>query len=298
MRLFILRLCMVTAAVFLLTPGLLVAQSDEGIWWCPLNQRTPDRQGYLRASYLSDLPDRLVYFRIDQGGAYGRLLDQRMSNLHYTGPGGVLGFARHVRQPGKITEWGAIAVFHYMHPAHKGTTVYNPVAALYTDYLRQLYTRNTPYVFAGFRTEGSVNMRYAPALGNSFLFLDLTGLLQPLLHVEYDPYFLERDWHFDLQVSFSILGYGIRIPEYGVTFQLAEDGGTRIMDGERGLLHPGNHFQMKSGLFYRHSIGGLHNPNWLRFGYVWDYARLNDKHTLNTYNASHRILLQLFFMMN
>lgn len=257
------------------------------------------RDGHLRPTYIADLPDRPAYFKIEQGATFGRMLDQRMSNLHYSGPGGMLAFSRHVHSADRISEIGfARGSFHYVKPGHAGTHVYNPSLGFRYMQLRKLRVDARPDFFLGVKADLFGNMRIAPSLGNSFLFTDIVFAMQPKARVEHATYFFNRDWQFDYSLSFALFGYGLRIPEYGPTFQVTEDGGAAIIHTESGGLHPGNYGHITTGIFLREPIGGDHNPNWLRLGYVWDYFRISGNHDLNTYHASHQLVLELYFMIN
>lgn len=245
------------------------------------------------------MPDKQKYFKIEQGFSYGRILDQRMSNLHYTGPGGMLAFGRHARQDHQITEWNfARFVYHNAGPGHEGTLVNNLALGVRYMHLWALGSRGAFDFFLGGQANVFGDVRIAPSLGNSFLFSDLVGSVHPHACAEYAPYFFNRPWRFDFSLSIGLLGYGIRLPEYGSTFQLSGDGGSRMLNNERMILRPGNHAHFITGVFIRESFGGAHNPNFFRVGYVWDYYRIRGSHGLNVYNASHQFVLELFFMVN
>ncbi len=276
-----------------------VTGNDDGGWWCPVNPSMLDDRGHLRASYFAELPHKLVYFKIDQGFSFARILDQRMSNLHYSGPGVVLGFARHVRTPGRIEEWGFARLgFHTARPAHEGTSVYNPALGVRFMHLRAVGTPSLFYVYLGGQADVFANARIAPDLGNSFLFSDFVGEVKPRVNVTYGPHFFNRQWYFDFHISLGMLGYSVRLPEYGATFQVSDDGGSEIMTHERMVLHPGNFVHLGSGIFLRDALGGVYNPNRFRIGYHWDYYRISGSHGLNLYNASHQIVLEFYFLFN
>ncbi len=252
-----------------------------------------------RPAYIADPPERPVYFKIEQGATFGRMLDQRMSNLHYSGPGGMLAFSRHMRSANRISEITfARGRFHYIKPAHAGTYVYNPALGISYMQLRRLTTDARLDFFLGGKTELFGNMSIAPSLGNSFLYADLIFAIHPQARAEYATHFLGREWQFDYSLSFALLGYGMRLPEYGASFQITEDGGSSITKTKSGGLHPGNYGHITTGIFLREAIGGDHNPNWFRIGYVWDYFRISGKHDLNTHHASHQLVLELYFMIN
>ncbi len=263
----------------------------------PSMQRGSD--GHLRPANIAGLPDRPVFLKIEQGVTFGRVLDQRMSNLHYEGPGGMLAFSRHVQSAHHIAEIGfARASFHYLKPGHEGTIVSNPGFGIRYMQLRRVHLDARPDLFLGARADAYGNARIAPSLGNSFLYSDFVLSLQPKARVEHVMHFLDRDWQFDFSLAFALLGYGVRIPEYGATFQVSEDGGSTLTNTDAFLLHPGNHAQITTGVFLRQSIGGEHNPNWLRVGYAWDYYRISGKYDLDAFHASHQLVLELYFMMN
>ncbi|TVR43196.1 MAG: hypothetical protein EA394_01580 [Bacteroidia bacterium] len=255
--------------------------------------------GMLRASYLSDLPDRMVFLKIGQGFSFGRLLDQHMSNLHYSGPGGVLSFSRYVESRRGISEIVfARGGIHYARPAHEGTLVYNPFFGMSYQQLRRVNTRSVFVFHLGGRADVLTNIRMAPSLSNSFLFADLIAEIQPMGQVTYQPYFLNRDWHFDFSLSFALLGYGVRLPEYATSFMLATDGGSAYADLEYRILHPANFSHLSSGIYIKESFGGQYNPNWFRIGYYWDYYRISGNHDRNFFNANHQVVLELYFMVN
>ena len=255
--------------------------------------------GHLRASYLSELPDKMVFLKIGQGFSFGRLLDQHMSNLHYTGPGGVLSFSRYVESRRGITEIVfARGGMHYARPAHENTLVYNPFFGMSYQHLRRLQGRSVFTVYAGGRADVLANIRMAPRLGNSYLFADFITEIQPMGQVSYQPHFFNRDWHFDFSLSFALLGYGVRMPEYATSFMISPDGGSAFADLESGILHPANFAHLTSGIYIKESFGGQYNPNWFRIGYFWDYYRISGNHDRKFFNANHQVVLELYFMVN
>ncbi len=256
-------------------------------------------RGHLRASYIADLPDKLVYFRIDQGFSYGRMLDQRMSNLHYAGPGGGLSFARHVRTGNYISEIRfAQVAFHFAQPVHEGTMVYNPVLGAGYTRLQALRTRSAVDLYVGGQAELYGNTRIAASMSNSFLFSDLSGQLKASGQASYGLYLFDRLWQFEFTFAAALAGYGIRLPEYGVNYHLAEHGGTYMLNSENLVLHPGNYAHFCTGIYYKGSLGRQHNPNRFRIGYAWDYYRIKGSHDLNVYHASHQLVLAFYFLMN
>ncbi len=256
-------------------------------------------RGHLRTSYIADLPDKLVYFRIDQGFSYGRMLDQRMSNLHYTGPGGVLSFARHVRAGNYISEIRfAQVAFHFAQPVHEGTMVYNPVVGAGYMRLQALQTRSAVDLHVGGQAELYGNMRMASSMGNSFLFSDISGQLKASGQASYGLFLFDRLWQFEFTLSAALAGYGIRLPEYGVNYHVADHGGAYMFNRESLVLHPGNYAHFCTGIYYKGSLGRQHNPNRFRIGYAWDYYSIKGSHDLNVYHASHQLVLAFYFLMN
>ena len=263
---------------------------------CPSNF---DPRGQLRATYLSEFPDRLVYFKINQGFSYGRFIDQRMSSLLYEGPGGGISFGRHVRGQGFISEWTIARVdLHYARPDHGGTLVYNPVFGLGYTHLRGVVAGDVFTTYLGGQTDLYVNMREAPSLGNSFLFADLLVDIRPLVQSSFSFDFIKRPWFIDLSAGVSLMGYAWRFPDYGVSYELGDDGGIIRQQARQMMLHPGNYHRLTTSVHIRESFGGSYNPNWFRLGYAWDYTGLRGDHGLNTGHASHRLVLELYFMVN
>ncbi len=256
-------------------------------------------RGHIPPTYIASLPDRMVAFKIEQGITFGRILDQRMSNLHYSGPGAVLAFSRYAKSDDRISEIGfARGSFHYVKPKHEGTIVYNPGFGLRYMQLKRLKVDAFPDFYLGARIDLAGNARIAPVLSNSYLFADLAFEFQPKIRVAYPVNFFNRDWQVHGSAALTLFGYSLRLPEYGTIFQISEDGGSVTSRAVSGGLHPGNFTHLTTGAFLRTAIGGDYNPNWLRFGYVWDYVRTEDNHNLNTYHASHQFVLELYFMMN
>ncbi len=291
-----LRLAAMIAFVLIARAG--SGQSDPSLGFlCP--SFSYNERGHLKTSYIGELPDRMVYLKIDQGFSMGRLLDQRMSNLHYTGPGGVLAFGRHVRTDRYINQWTFAGFrFQQAQPRHKGTQVIQPVGGLGFSHLRPFRQFGPFPVWVGLQTDLLANVRVAPSLGNSFLYADLTAEFQPLARLSAVPHLFGRDWHFDLSLSAGLIGYALRLPEYGSSFQLGSDGGVTLLTTESMMLHPGNYARLTGGLFFKDSFGGRYNPNWFRIGYIWDYYRIHGRHGLSMFDASHQFVLELYFLMN
>lgn len=240
-----------------------------------------------------------IYFKIDQGFSLNRLLDQKMSNLHYTGPGGILNFGRRVHREKYTAEWHfARLQFHYTKPAHQSTLVYNPAYGIRYMHLRKIVRDDSWLIQAGGQADIFANVRIAPRLGNSFLFADVIGEVSPRADVSASYYFLWKEWQLDFSLSASLLGMAVRMPEYGVSFQLSEDGGVKVQGYEAQMLHPLNYGHLVSGLFIRESFGRSANPNWFRIGYIWDYYTLGGRYKLNVNHATHQFVLELYFKVN
>lgn len=256
-------------------------------------------QGHLRPTHLADLPDNNVYFKILQGFSFGRLLDQRMSNLHYTGPGVMISFGRYAEHNHYRSEWTFAGVgFQMVHPEHKGTTVYNPYLEIRYANLRKLDHWSAAKYFIGAQFETTANMRIAPALSNSFLYADFIGMIKPRADISYDTYLFDQEISLDFSLAFGLLGYGLRIPEYGATYQLGSAGGEVLTNHVQMWLHPGNFRHLVAGVFYHDSMGRGSNPNRFRIGYVWDYSNIRGDHGLHVYNTSHQLVLELLFLVN
>ncbi len=263
---------------------------------CPSNF---DPRGQLRATYLSEFPDKLVYFKIDQGVSYGSFSDQRMSALLYGGPGGGIAFGRHVRRPGYITEATfARADLHYTKPDHGGTIVYNPVFGMGYKYMRGLIDGDFMTIYLGGQSDLLANIRMAPSLGNSFLYADILLDIRPVVQSSLSFHFLKRPWFVDLGAGMSIMGYAFRFPDYGVGFEIGNDGSLAMQPTTNMMLHPFNYQRLTTSVHIRESFGGSYNPNWFRIGYVWDYYGIQGDHKLKTGHASHRLVLELYFMVN
>ncbi len=239
-----------------------------------------------------------VYYKIDQGASWGMLMDQRMSNLHYQGPGGILNFGRRAHRQSYIAEW-SFARFQYnsSKPAHKSTIVENPAAGLRYMRVWKMQTPGNYDIFVGGQVNVFGNARLAGRLGNSFLFADMIGELRPQAKLFFPSRFLWRDWNIEMSAAASLAGYTVRIPEYGVSFELGEDGGVRIQGFEQQLLMPYNYGHFTTGIFIREKFRGEDNPNWFRVGYVWDFYTMSGNHNLNVSNAMHQLVLELNFMV-
>ena len=272
------------------------ASQDTAVNDCSFRR---DDRGHLRATYLSDMPDKLTYLKIDQGFSKGLLFDQKMSNLHYGGPGGVLSFALHRRAPSHISEWHfARGTFHYSRPHHENSLVYNFSGGTRYVHLRRLDPRGPFRFYAGAQVDLTGDFRIIPAMGNSFLFANAVGSLQPRMDISYPLLLFNREWHFDFSMAASLIGYNLGFPEYGTSYRIGEDGGSTLQNLESFLTHPGNTAQINSGIFYRHSFGNEYNPNWFRIGYNWDYFRMDSNHNLRLYNVRHQFVLELYFLLN
>lgn len=257
------------------------------------------QDGQLPPTHLAGIPDRQVFFKIEQGLVFSRLLDQRMSNLHYTGPGLSLAFSRYVISPEHHSALSFARIgFQYAQPAHEGTQVYNPAFGIRYMHMRKMKGSWPFTLHLGGQADVFANIRIIPALSNSSMFSDVVMEVQPRGQIEIVPYLFDREWPIDFSLSFSLLAYGLQLPEYATIFQIGEDGSSRMNDADILLLHPGNYAHLVSGIFWHDSFGGERNPNRFRLGYVWDYYRINGSHGLRVYNASHRLVLQLFFQVN
>lgn len=291
----ILSFCIIVV-ISLLTYGTAAAKSGMQGQDCP---SFSGPWGYLRTTYISELPEKLVYFKIDQGVSFNRLLDQRMSNLHYSGPGAMLAFSRSVLSPGYISEINFASIgFHYTKPGHGGTTVYNPAFGFGYMYLQKINTRSNFGLYIGGRADAFGNVRIVPSLGNSFLFTDFVSEIMPSARLELFPYLMQRHWNIDISFSASIAGFSLRHPEFGTIYQIDSEGGVNMLENETRLLYPGNYAHLNTGVFLRGSLGGQYNPNGYRLGYSWDYYRIRGNHGLTVYNAVHGIILELYFMVN
>ena len=256
-------------------------------------------QGHLHPTHLTDLPQNNVYFKIGQGFSFARLLDQRMSNLHYTGPGVVLSFSRYVEDDRYRSELNFAGIgFQILQPRHEGTTVNNPFVGIRYSHLRKLDVRSFIDYHVGGQVETSANVRLAPVLSNSFLYADFIGTLQPRFDVTYILYLFDREFNFDFSLAFGVLGYGVRIPEYGASYQVGSAGSEVLTNNVQMWLHPGNYRHVITGIYYNNRLGRINNPNRFRIGYVWDYSHITGGHGLSLYNASHQLVLELLFLVN
>jgi hypothetical protein len=237
-----------------------------------------------------------VYYKNDLGFTWGVFMDQRMSGLHYEGPGGIINIGRRAHRPSYIAEWSfARLQYNYSRPDHKNTIVENPGAGIRYLHLRKIYTPDSYNIYAGAEANVFGNIRLAPRLGNSFLFADMVAELRPQASTDFGTRFLWRNWNVELSMAASLLGYTLRIPEFGVSFELDEDGGVMIQGYEEMFLLPHNYMHVTTGVFIRESFRGTSNPNWFRIGYVWDYYTMAGRHNLNMNNALHQIVLELYF---
>lgn len=237
-----------------------------------------------------------IYYKNDLGFTWGVLLDQRMSNLHYKGPGGIINLGRRAHKPYYIAEWNfARLQFNYSRPEHKNTIVENPGAGIRYLHLRKIYSPDHYDMYLGAQANIFGNARIARRLGNSFLYADMIGELRPQGKFFFTKHFLWRQWNLEFSMAATLAGYTIRIPEYGVSYQLAEDGSSKIWGFESRFLWPNNYNHLTNGIFIRESFGGNSNPNWFRIGYIWDYYSMNGLHNLNVHNAVHQFVLELYF---
>ncbi len=262
------------AALSVLTPGILKGDDD------------PDRKKR----------ETGIYYKNDLGYSWGVLSDQRMSNLHYEGPGGVLNFGRLAYRYYYITEISfARLQYNYSRPKHQNTIVENPGAGVRFMHLRRIRTPGNYDFYMGAQANVFGNARIAQRLGNSFLFADMIGELRPQADIFLSRRFLWRDWNVEFSMAASLAGYTLRIPEYGVSFELDQDGGVKIQGFESNFLLPHNYNHITTGVFIRESFPGKSNPNWFKIGYIWDYYSMNGDHNLNMHNTLHQFVLELYF---
>ncbi len=252
----------------------------------PLAKENPEREW------------RHIYFKTDQGFSSGRLSDGKMSSLHYTGYGGVLNFGRRVHTQNHISELSFARVqFNQLEPVHKNTQVYKPTFGARYMYLKKLDSIGDFQVHAGAQANVFADFRIAPRLSNSYLFADVFAEFRPQAKLATEFFFL-RNWNPEFSIAASLLGYGIRMPEYGTTFRLSETGGSTLQGAETFILTPSNFGHFTTGIFFKESLGDELNPNWFRIGYIWDYYSLKGNHGHNLNNAVHQLVLEFFFRMN
>ncbi len=256
-------------------------------------------RGHIPPTYLAEIPEKPKYFKINQGFSYSRLLDQRMSNLHYTGVGGFLSFSRFVIAEQYMAEWSFARLgFQVANPQHKGTSVSNPSIGIRYMHLRKLNTRGVFQYHVGGQADLFANIRMAPLLSNSYLYAEFVGEIMPRADINFSLYLFDRDWELEMSVAAGLLGYAVRIPEYGASYQLGSDGSETLSNNQKMLLHPGNFNHFITGFFVREPFGKGQNPNFFRVGYVWDFFTIRGQHDLNLYNANHQLVLKLYFMVN
>ena len=242
-----------------------------------------------------EVAERMVFFITSQGFTLNRLLDQKMSNLHYTGPGFVLNFGRRAHGHGYISEWNFVsAEFSLLKPVHKSTEVQQAGIGFNYQYLHQLSPVGIFDIWAGAQANIFASIRMAPRLGNSYMYADVIGELRPQAAMS-TSFVLFRTWNMDAKFAATILGYGLRFPEYGTIYRIGEDGGISLQEHESQVLQPFNFGHFTTGIFFRESFGGQDNPNWFRIGYIWDFYSMSGKHELNINKASHQLVLELYF---
>lgn len=175
----------------------------------------------------------------------------------------------------------------------------NPSFGFRYMHLRKLLTDSHRWqVEVGGQADVFANLRWAPRLGNSFLFIDFVGVIRPRTDASLRFDLFRRSWDLDMHAAISLGGYALRMPEYGVSYQLSDDGGVRIQGHETQWLHPFNYWHGTTGLFYRGAFGGEANPNWYRIGYIWDYYSLGGQYGLSANHATHQFVLELYFKVN
>lgn len=275
------------------------ADANDGLQAREAFESAQGDNGDISPSPEAERPKRDVYFKTDQGFSYNRLLDQRMSNLHYQGTGGVLSFGRYVETPNFVSEIGFLRLTFYMAlPHHKESVVTAPAIGMKYMHLRKIHNSGPLNLRLGAQLDALANMRLAPMLSNSFLYVDLIAEISPRIDIGYALMLFKREWNFDFSFATSMLGYGLRIPEYGASYQLGTDGSETLANSVSMLLHPGNYNHFVTGIFYKNSFGRAENPNRFRIGYVWDFYTIRGAHDLKTFNAGHQLVLELYFLVN
>ncbi len=240
-----------------------------------------------------------VFFKIDQGFRSGRFLDQRMSNLHYSGPGAVINFSRYAYRKDYNSELSfARFYFNPSLPRHKNTIVYNAGGGIRYLHLNRVSPVGPFQVHVGGEVNFSADARYAPRLANSFLFADFIANIRPKAEFSTTHFFLWKDWDIDLSLAWGLGGYALSLPRYGVSYRLADDGGVALQGYKGQILHPANYLNLTTSLFIRESFGGAGNPNWFRAGYIWEYSSVKTPHDLYFQNAAHKFVLELYFRVN
>ncbi len=258
-----------------------------------------NNRGFISPSRVADRPVKDKFFKIDQGFSYSRLLDQRMSNLHYAGPGGMLSFGRYVEAANYVSELSfARIAFHMAQPQHKGTEVNNPSIGVRYKHVRRMPSRTAWNYRLGAKADVFANVRLAPSLSNSFLYADFIGEISPAIDAGYTLVLFERDWELEFSFAVSLFGYALRIPEYGASYQLGTDGSETLANNVSMLLHPGNYNHFVTGIFLKESFGRSENPNRFRIGYAWDFYTIRGAHDLKTFSAAHQLVLELYFLVN
>ncbi|HHN48593.1 MAG TPA: hypothetical protein ENN08_06665 [Bacteroidales bacterium] len=239
--------------------------------------------------------ERMVFFKTDQGFTLNRLLDQKMSDLLYTGLGFALNFGLRAQGQSYISEWNFVsAEFRLLSPAHKSTEVQQPGIGFSYKYLRQLSPVGIFDIWAGAQARVFTSIRLAPRLGNLSMYADIIAALRPQAALS-TSFNLFRTWQMDADFSATILGYGLRFPEYGTIYRIGGDGGISQQEHESQMLHPMNFGHFTAGIFFGETFGGENNPNWFRIGYIWDFYSMSGKHQLNVHKASRQLLPELYF---
>lgn len=238
---------------------------------------------------------RNVYFNVGQGATFSRVLDKKMSNLHYSGGGAVLSFGRFSETQSFLSEWNFLtSQVNYLTPQHKATDVIQPYFGFGYTHLRNFRRTDNSLFQVGLQANLFVDMRIASRLGNSFLHMETVNEIRPKIKYAYNFYFL-REWNLSFSMSFTLLGVGVRAPEYGSIFKLYEDGSSTIQNIEEMNLNPLNFRHLTTKIYLIESFRGESNPNGFKIGYIWDYYSYDNVHDLNVQNATHGLVFEYYF---
>ncbi len=238
---------------------------------------------------------RNVYFNVGQGATLSRVLDKKMSNLHYAGGGAILSFGRFSETQSFLSQWNFLtANVNYLRPQHKATDVIQPYFSFGYTHLRNFRRAKTGLFQAGLQANLFVDMRIASRLGNSFLHMETVSEIRP--KVKYSrSFYLLREWNFSFSMTFTLVGHGSRAPEYGSIFKLYEDGSSTIQDTESTVLNLRKFRHITTKIYLIESFRGESNPNGFKIGYIWDYYSFDNVHDLNVQNATHGLVFEYYF---
>lgn len=238
------------------------------------------------------------YFNVDQGVTYSRVSDQNMSKIHYSGFGLEINFRRFVETHNFISELGYLnSSFNYMTPAHNSTEVLQPRFGFSYSHLRKTdYSEQLNLLFGG-EAVVFADFRIIPVLSNSFLYADFISALRPKAMIK-SSFNLFREWNYSFSGAFSLLGYGLRIPEYGPVFKLSDDGGMEQQAIETIFLSLANYRHIATELALHESFGDDNNPNKYKISYMWDFYVLENSFSRKTYNAMHRLAFTFYLKTN